>query len=98
MGTWAKGQAHSSRKWYNANRRKVKAQVKVSYEIRAGHMKRRSCIVCGQPNGQAHHGWGYEPENELRVVFVCPKHHNKADRDPTYNQELIELHAFVESI
>lgn len=90
------GHARSARKWYDANRHKVRSQMRVGAEIRSGRMSRRPCMVCGRPDGQAHHAWGYD--SALRVMFLCPPHHKPADLDSDRNDELKELHSFVDSI
>lgn len=74
------------------------ARTAIGNAIASGKLRRRPCLVTGEKQVQAHHAWGYEKENWLRVIWLTPAEHRKADRDPEYNAELIRIHDFVESI
>jgi hypothetical protein len=46
------------------------------------------CVVCNDPIAEAHHLFGYDKENHLRIVFLCHKHHTIANKDPIFNEKL----------
>jgi len=56
--------------------------------IRSGVLTKQPCVICNNPKTQAHHLFGYEEENWLRVVFLCKEHHTLADKDPVFNETL----------
>jgi hypothetical protein len=41
-----------------------------------GSLVKQSCEVCGNVDTHAHHRWGYETENALRVAWLCHVHHS----------------------
>ena len=112
--TSASGKANNRMRQARARARKPERYAAgnfVRHALEAGRMSRRPCLVCGlgpdemtaagRPKVQAHHAWGYAPEDMGRVIWLCRnlEHgHPKADRDPAYNAELVGLHEFVESI
>jgi len=71
--------------------------------IASGRMQRDPCLVCGltpfnPATGRArvefHHAYGYAKVDWGRGVWLCrdPRHgHTRADRDPTYNADIIKL-------
>lgn len=62
------------------------AHRKVNRAIVKGELTRLPCIICANPKSEAHHAYGYEPENRLNVIFLCRQHHKQADKDPYFNE------------
>lgn len=58
---------------------KVKAREAINAALRYGHITREACAVCGDSKTQAHHAFGYEPENWKNVVWLCSEHHQKEE-------------------
>lgn len=54
------------------------ARQAVKYAVMKGWLNREPCNVCGAERVHAHHPFGYDRENRLRVVWLCPKHHSAA--------------------
>ena len=54
---------------------KIKAREAIKDALRYGHITRGVCVVCGGSKTQAHHAFGYEPENWKNVVWLCSEHH-----------------------
>jgi hypothetical protein len=55
------------------------ARLAVTKAIQRGDLIRQPCRECGDPNSQAHHHKGYQPEHWLDVVFLCRVHHRAAE-------------------
>jgi hypothetical protein len=64
----------TNNKWSRENKHKRKAHGKVSSAIRSGKIVRQPCIVCGEPNSEAHHEDYSRP---LFITWLCTKHHNE---------------------
>jgi len=79
------------------NPEKTAAQQAACWAVKTGKILPRPCFVCGNAKAEKHHAWGYAPEDRLRVIFVCKSHHYKADNDPTFNAELIEMWKYDEA-
>lgn len=58
----------------------------VRRSIRQGSIVKYPCIICNKIKSEAHHAWGYEPENRLMVVFLCRAHHYRAEHDSLFNE------------
>jgi len=78
----------ASQKKYDTIRRqtperkmKKKANDAVRRAIKKGEIVKIPCEICGDPNSQAHHAWGYDPENRLKVIFLCQSHHRQAESE-----------------
>lgn len=54
---------------------KSKAREAINAALRYGHITRGICAVCGDGKTQAHHAFGYEPENWKNIVWLCLEHH-----------------------
>lgn len=46
--------------------------ARVYYAARKGIIKKKSCVVCGSSESQAHHK---DYDKPLEVKWLCPKHH-----------------------
>jgi hypothetical protein len=55
-----------------ANPDRASARLNVYKMVRKGRMERQPCIVCGNPESQAHHEDYAKP---LDVVWLCRFHH-----------------------
>lgn len=51
-----------------------RAHAKVAYALRAGHLERKPCEVCGDPKVQAHH---HDYDKPLDVRWLCFACHRK---------------------
>jgi hypothetical protein len=69
-------------------RLKNSAHQSVLLAVRKGLLVRKPCVICSNPNTDAHHAWGYSKEHRLHVVFLCHKHHALANKDPVFNEKL----------
>jgi len=58
---------------------KVKARTAVKDAVRYGRMTKKACAVCGDIQTEAHHLFGYGPEDWCNVVWLCPEHHQRAE-------------------
>lgn len=56
-------------------RAKEAAYAAVKKARRLGQLIPEPCEVCGDPQTEGHHRWGYEGDNALRVVWLCGVHH-----------------------
>lgn len=65
-------------KFYETQRLAYKA---VALARRQGTLVQGPCDVCGASGAEAHHRWGYEAENALRVVWLCSRHHQAEHED-----------------
>ena len=52
--------------------KRAKANRKVAYHVRAGHLKQKPCEVCGSETSVAHHDDYSAP---LDVMWLCQPHH-----------------------
>ncbi len=60
---------------YSKRHRDVKnAQQILSIAVKRGVISKLPCMVCGNPESEAHHGDYSKP---LDVVWFCPKHHRR---------------------
>jgi len=59
-------------KWQNKNRPKIRAQDKLKYHVRVGHIKRQPCERCGNPKTHGHHE---DYDKPLEVVWLCARCH-----------------------
>ena len=55
------------------------ARAKLHYAIRKGEIKKEACY-CGEIKVHAHHAWGYDGENALKVQWLCLRHHGEVHR------------------
>jgi len=53
------------------------ASCAVYRAIKKGLLEREPCIICGDPDAQAHH---FNYAKPLKVVFFCRKHHRMYHR------------------
>jgi len=56
--------------------------------IKRGELVKKPCVVCGNNKSEAHHAWGYNRKHLLHVIFLCRKHHNQADQDHSFNEQI----------
>lgn len=63
----------------NANKVKYRAYRQINKLIHEGFIERMPCEICGELNGNGHHTDYTQP---LVVVWLCPKHHANAHRQP----------------
>jgi hypothetical protein len=63
-----------------------RAHQSVHRAIREGKMVRQPCLICNNPESEAHHAWGYSKEHALHVVFLCKKHHTLVEKDSSLNE------------
>lgn len=63
-----------SKKWQTKYPEKHKAQQKLRYAVLKGKIKRKPCIVCGEPKSHGHHPDYLKP---LDVVWLCALHHRQ---------------------
>lgn len=75
----------TARKYDQSHKRdliKSRAHRSVSYAVSSGKLFRPSCCsICGitcKPQG--HHHNGYEGDNKLNVIWLCPVCHREEDR------------------
>jgi len=61
-------------------KKKAIARGMVNRDIARGKLKKKPCEVCGALNVEAHHHKGYEIENALDIQWLCPPHHDEAER------------------
>jgi hypothetical protein len=54
--------------------------------LHRGFLAKGPCQVCGATRAHAHHPNGYEGVTVLDVVWLCPKHHVDAHRQPADNE------------
>lgn len=59
------------------NPEKWRAQKKVQYAVRYGHLQKKPCEVCGEVRVDAHHDDYSKP---LQVRWLCRKHHKAEHR------------------
>lgn len=92
------GNGKIARHIYNQKRRNTPmgqmqnaANSAVHYAIKTGKMTKGPCLICANPKSEAHHAYGYEPENRLNVIFLCRTHHEQAHKDPSFNSQCIAL-------
>ena len=62
---------------------KAAAHEAVHAAILAGVLTRKPCVVCGNPQAQAHHH-SYAEADRLNVTWVCVLHHRDIHRDPNH--------------
>lgn len=67
----------SSSEWGKRNRKKRAAQGLLWYHISKGHIQRKPCEACGNPQSQAHH---YDYSKPLDVTWLCSICHGKEHR------------------
>ncbi len=58
-------------------RLKYNAYQRLNWNIKHGNIIRLPCQVCEDKNTYAHHYFGYNPKNALKVKWLCRKHHIK---------------------
>jgi hypothetical protein len=77
-------------KYRNTPQGKIKRKARdlVRYSIKTGGLIKLPCLICSNPQVEAHHLYGYDKENSLRVVFLCHKHHVLADHNPEFNEKI----------
>ncbi len=68
------------------------AQHSVEYAMRLGMLVKHSCKICNNPISEAHHLFGYDKNNRLKVIFLCSYHHYKANRDKSFNEWLKSIY------
>lgn len=56
------------------SREKINIRQKTGRNIRNGKIKKLPCLICNNPDSEAHHPDYSNPEN---VVFLCKKHHEE---------------------
>ena len=56
------------------NKQKCSAYWKVAFAVSVGKIDRRPCVVCEDPNSEAHHADYSKP---LDVQWLCFKHHRQ---------------------
>lgn len=56
------------------------ARQAVHAALSSGRLEKSPCEKCGALQVEAHHHRGYEPENSLRVLWLCPSCHGKEHR------------------
>jgi len=76
-GTQRERERASKRSWKKTHRVKNRAQKLLHYHVKAGHVQRQPCEVCGASNAQAHHDDYSKP---LEVRWLCPTHHGEQHR------------------
>lgn len=75
----AKRQASSS-EWAKKNRAKRRAHGLLGYHVAKGHIDRKPCEQCGDPNSQGHH---HDYKKKLDVIWLCSACHGKEHRETT---------------
>lgn len=73
-------QTEIGRKCYNAHQ-------KIARYLKLGKLKKKPCIVCNNPQSQAHHPHGYD--NALDIQWLCDIHHKEIHREFRRNIEKI---------
>ncbi len=68
---------------YAINPEKRRVQKAVYAAIRNGRLIKQPCVVCGDPNSEAHHPDYSKP---LDVIWMCPRHHQRL-----HHQEVIKF-------
>ncbi len=58
-----------------------RARQTVAALIRNGRIVRGPCEICGADNSQAHHPFGYDGPNGLRISWLCAHHHRLAHKE-----------------
>ena len=53
------------------------ASGRVNYAVRAGHMEKGACAVCGSPKTEGHHE---DYNSPLDVIWLCRTHHGYVHR------------------
>jgi hypothetical protein len=73
--TYRKLKRGYTRRFNKESPEKKKALNAVHYAIKMGRLVKQPCEKCEFPKVQAHHEWGYEGENALKVMWLCLIHH-----------------------
>jgi hypothetical protein len=60
------------RKWYNANRDRLRVKWAVKDALKAGKIQKLPCLVCGEIKVEAHHTDYSRP---IDIVWLCKPHH-----------------------
>jgi hypothetical protein len=76
-GIYCSVKCHFGDKHKYTMEQKKEAGNKVNSAIKFGHLIRQPCIICGEPNANAHHHKGYSEEHQLDIVWLCDLHHNQ---------------------
>lgn len=63
-------------KWRELNAIKRSAHTAVSNALRDKRLTKLPCCKCGKLKSEAHHT-SYEPEDWLKVIWFCKKHHSE---------------------
>ena len=66
--------------WVAADARRKKCHSKVKTEIKAGRLRRKPCIRCGNEKSEAHHEDYDKPLDILWLCRVCHKQRHKEIR------------------
>lgn len=59
----------------------VRARQTVAALMRSGRIVRTPCEMCGAERVEAHHPFGYEGPNALRISWLCAHHHRLAHKE-----------------
>jgi hypothetical protein len=54
--------------------KRIKARQMITDAIRRGKIKKLPCLICGDPNTEAHHP---DYDKPLEIVWLCEKHHRE---------------------
>lgn len=80
--------------WKEKNPKKVKAQRLVFCAIRNKSLKKKPCVVCGNPKSEAHH---HDYNQPLLVAWLCKRHHGKADQQKRIEEFLGVIPTHIKS-
>ena len=77
-----------TKKKHEEYRLKALVRGRLITEIRSGRIKRLPCVVCGDPNSEAHHKDYTKPKE---VIFLCRSHHREHHRkeDAFFDEEFV---------
>ena len=89
-GRWKGGITKNLPLWYkhfrekNPKKHKEKARAygTIAYKVKIGEIIKQPCLVCKNTIVHAHHPYGYNGENKLKIIWLCPKHHQEIHWHP----------------
>lgn len=70
------------------HREKWIARARLRYAVKLGIVQKpTTCEKCNDSKIQGHHHKGYDKENELKVQWLCVKHHSEIHRQANYRNQ-----------
>ena len=63
--------------FYREKLQQAAAHRAVRRALRRGKLEQKPCLECGAEQTEAHHAFGYELRNRLRVEWLCRRHHRR---------------------